>query len=755
MKYKMLKSVLVFCLIIGFSSAIYSQNELPEMKYKKVEKERINFKQLIIQNPNYFGTCPQVDLKPIKKMKLKTKYEQLKCVGFLPEQDLLEAIVDVKLPYGYLGNLCSPGSFEYVRFFADWNGNGDFIDPGEDLGIVSVNVHDIPNTADACRKKSKPLSYALTLKVDPKKYLCFKENLVKVRAILSWNVVPTAGDPNYVPVWGNIVEKWIQIHPGKFYLKDFIKTIKFEEMQIDTSMLELNIPILKTKDLTQTDLAKLYQNKDVPKLRYGFPEIYQQALSIKQNPGLMVEYKLDPKLTDLVKDIDFICSNKSSARYEELGCVGLNYDLSRLVTTMTVKLPYGYSGTLCKKGSYEYVAFWVYAWDKIEQMCSWKYVGTSKVNVHDIKSIPPEGIQYAVYHPFDFSSYADKCSKPKVLRVRAILSWRVEPSSTNPNYVPVWGNKVDAMIQLKPGYPDKQKPYIWSVGGMAVESISGNPYTVSTSSLGDGYANGPSVTNGYNASESPFGSTITISGTLTKAPNNPSEAGKLRYKVQYKKYGEAGWHDIENKFRIWIRINGIPSGYIDQVATAGYFKYQKDLINPKIVEVDGDVLAVWHTPVAYGDGLYKIRVLLHKPGAMPFPDVPPDHVPSSVIKVMVDNTRPDAQISLDLGACTKFHVGDTVTGKFTATDKHIWKYNVAVEPPVANPPTILPPSSESFPGLTPPGKINQPFTLTTTSGTTPCGYVIKLHVWDRTIRNNYLLGNYKHASVGLCILVED
>jgi len=70
----------------------------------KVEKERAEFKKLIIENPNYFDTFPQVKIKPVFPMSTNTKYEELRCIGFYPEQDLLEAIIDVKLPYGYKGD---------------------------------------------------------------------------------------------------------------------------------------------------------------------------------------------------------------------------------------------------------------------------------------------------------------------------------------------------------------------------------------------------------------------------------------------------------------------------------------------------------------------------------------------------------------------------------------------------------------------------------------------------------------------------
>ena len=115
-----------------------------------LEKTRSNFKKLIIQNPNYFGTFPELKIELVLPMKANTKYEEIKCIGFYPDTDLLEAVIDVKLSYGYKGSLCSLGSFEYVRFFVDWNGDGDFEDEDEDVGITSVNVHDIPGTKKAC-----------------------------------------------------------------------------------------------------------------------------------------------------------------------------------------------------------------------------------------------------------------------------------------------------------------------------------------------------------------------------------------------------------------------------------------------------------------------------------------------------------------------------------------------------------------------------------------------------------------------------
>jgi hypothetical protein len=213
------------------------------------------------------------------------------------------------------------------------------------------------------------------------------------------------------------------------------------------------------------------------------------------------------------------------------------------------------------------------------------------------------------------------------------------------------------LIQIKPGTPTdgKQIPFISVLGGMAVESISGNSNTVLPSAIGDGYANSTSVYGGYEAHESPFGGIIAICGHISNPPNDPPDDNhKLEYKVQYRKAGDPGWKDITNKFRIWISTwDGVSwsMSHKDQTAPTGYYKYEEDLTPPVQRFIEGNVLAQWHTPVPEGDGLYEIRVLLRKPGALPSPGVPADHVSSNIVKVRVDNTRPDAEVSLDAGPC--------------------------------------------------------------------------------------------------------
>jgi hypothetical protein len=138
-----------------------------------------------------------------------TRYEQLECVGFNQNQNVLNGAISVKLPNGYSGGLCTAGSREYVAFWADFDSSGNF---ATYLGTSSVNVHDIA----AIPKEG--LEYSVFLPVDFAKYQqpCEKgARIVPIRAILSWQVPPPPGNPNYVPVWGNREETRIQLVPGE------------------------------------------------------------------------------------------------------------------------------------------------------------------------------------------------------------------------------------------------------------------------------------------------------------------------------------------------------------------------------------------------------------------------------------------------------------------------------------------------------------------------------------------------------------
>ena len=138
--------------------------------------------------------------------KADTTFEELTCVGLNPAFDRLGAIIHVKKNNGFSGNLCSNGSREHVAFWADWDNDGVF---DEYLGTVSVNVYDIANTPTG------GLYYNVMLPLDTSNRLraCSAPNIIRVRAVLSWESLPSTTNPNQLNHWGNYVDAHVQLRP--------------------------------------------------------------------------------------------------------------------------------------------------------------------------------------------------------------------------------------------------------------------------------------------------------------------------------------------------------------------------------------------------------------------------------------------------------------------------------------------------------------------------------------------------------------
>lgn len=134
-----------------------------------------------------------------------TSYEELVCIGLDPNNpNTLVGIIHIKRQSGYSGGPCTDGSLEYVTFWADTDNNGDF---ETYLGTSSVQVYDL-------RIPDKGVYYAVRLPVNLAEFQQRCENgpsLMRIRAILSWNVAPPSFNSNYVPRWGNREETVIHI----------------------------------------------------------------------------------------------------------------------------------------------------------------------------------------------------------------------------------------------------------------------------------------------------------------------------------------------------------------------------------------------------------------------------------------------------------------------------------------------------------------------------------------------------------------
>jgi len=703
---------------------------------ERVEKERGEFHKLLAVNPNYFGNLAESPFKPVKKIIGNTKYEELTCIGFNPNLNQLEATVPVKLPYGYGGGLCQAGSTEYVRFFIDYGGGWE--DAG--MGMVAVNVHDIPNTKDCAHKPDKPLVYVLTQPIEPKRDSCGHPVLPKVRGILSWNSPPPAGaaNANWPPVWGNVLDRHIQIKPRQRFIVDLVDSLGIDpkiKLPLELEAIKYEpIPLPDPSPFAIKELVQLYDQGKGAKAgavakvephRFAFAEV-QPVLA----GGVIDQQMLSAKISkfkelglDWSSIIGALEKTKGDVTYEELNCLGLDYNREWLVGTFVVKKPTGYSGNLCSKGSNEYVTFWA-DWDNT---CKWNYVGTATVPVHDIAVIPADGLHYAAIMPVDLSAHRQLCEKPKIGRVRAVLSWNVPPSNVDPDAIPHWGNRLDSHVQIKPGDPFVIEPKISILGGIGVAKI----FTLTTGMTKPGakFAYAEIFADPWDSTRScPFGQLITVG-----AP--PILGHKYKLWVQNV---TAGGPEIQLTEPVWVTDQDGNSG--NHFSVGGMFDY---------LPVTQNLLSmVYNRWVPAGDDLWQIRLELFTSGSI-FLGSTAWH------KIQLDNTAPSTVTSpptLDIhidsgGDCKDFTVGVVVNGHFVARDIHFGHYSLVTLPASMSPNSPVPSSGNSQTAPAP-GDL---WSLNT-AGMTPCGYVVLLQAWDRSILNSVPgQHNYNQDDVGFCL----
>ncbi len=107
---------------------------------------------------------------------------------------------------------------------------------------------------------------------------------------------------------------------------------------------------------------------------------------------------------------------------------------------------------------------------------------------------------------------------------------------------------------------------------------------------------------------------------------------------------------------------------------------------------------------------------------------------------------------MDGGDCEEHTPGTVVSGRFVSRDIHFGRYRLRTLPTSASPNAPVPSSGivQTSPS---PGDV---WTLNTL-GMKPCGYVIELDVWDRTIVGS-LPGsghhNYDRRDLGFCLIEE-
>ncbi len=692
-----------------------------------VPLERSSYQKLIAKNPNYFGNFGTSPLKAIKVIQNDTTYEQVTCLGYIPSTSILEAVVQIKQPTGYDGDSCTSGSHEYIRFYVDY-GSGF-----EDLGVVAVNVHDVPNATDCAKAAEKPLSFAASVAFQPKTNWCGVPVLPKVRAILSWQTVPPANTPNYSPVWGNHLDAHIQIRPRPLIFKEIGLKVagdaaKFIPPQEIVVLENQPVPLPDPGPLDLAQLATLYAAPAakgakaaaapvVPAHRFGFAEV-QKVLAAPAVDSQQVASTID-KFTAAGLDWQAVLAalegENANVTYEQLECLGLEGDPAapRLVATLRIKQPSGYNGGLCTAGSQEYVAFWA-DWD---DTCKFTYLNTVAIPVHDIGGIPPDGLVYSVVLPVNLGPYREPCDKPKIARIHAVLSWATPPSTTDPNALNYWGNFITTHVQIQPGtVSNPLYPTISILGGIPTGSIGGDGYTVTNARFAGNNLLADSL-----GRRCPFGGVVEIQG--------PEFFG-YKYRIQVRPLSGGPWQSVVTALLL-TRWDG--TTYVSSPDSSGFFVYQEYANNIE------NLLGDWQTE-GLPDEVWQVKLEVADMSDNPVPGAVPD-----MHNLQLDNTAPVAKVEIASGGdCGKFGVGDTLTGTFVATDANFGSFSLYTLP--------FPSGIAPGVGYSPTPATGSTWSLNTT-GMQPCGYAIELEVADLSIVNSaWGAHNWASASQGFCLL---
>lgn len=708
-----------------------------------VEFERTNFRALLSTNPNYFGNLKTSRFKVVKALSLSTTYEELVCVGFHPQINQLEAVVRIKRNSGYSGGLCAGGSQEYVRFYTSADGGTTWTDQG----LAQFTAYDVTHP--------KPLDQAVTQIASPKRTFCSVENVIKVRAILSWNSPPPPNNPNYHPVWGNVVNASILVEPRRFFsIKDLAELdVKLpKDLPFELPSVQLQIPI--PDPLPPIALQRLYAKEKVPEARYLYKAISEFALASPHTMQLLTkdvdQYAIlpDAKIdwTKVIKALQSVGDGNQD--FEELTCVGYDPTNDALVGVIQVKKSNGYSGKQCSGGSREYVGWWLDWGDG----AGWTYSGTTSVRVYDTTRMPTGGLNYAVFEPINTVSKRKNCGQgPVIPKIRAILSWEVAPSTTDPNWAPTWGSCVESTAILTPGALSDLHPILESVGSVAACAID--------QATGKTYA----------PANQPFGAVIPITGFIPNAPDiSVPTSDRMKYRIQVRELPGGAWQTVSNSFGIWVteRVgSALPTQYtINQsVDSDGYYTYQEDMnvAGAGWRLVQGRILGYWITAKPM-HGLYQIKINAKDPVTNTLfaaqTILCSNGTTRSSVNVYLDEDPPECTLTLTgfsrgggpvqaAAPCGTFQVGDVLHGTFSVSDEHFGSLSLYVEPAAQANGTTPSPSSRSYPVVPTSGESGS-WTLDTRV-MEACGYVLRLDVSDRTIEGSGGWDN--HVTIGFCL----
>jgi hypothetical protein len=555
--------------------------------------------------------------------------------------------------------------------------------------------------------------------------------------------------PNWHPVWGNRLDRDIQIEPRNWFICKILDKIDGIGIQkIDPKLIKkMTAAIAKPAKLKANanlpDLLKTSKGtEEMTVLRHIFPAVAKLADDPTDiDAWQALSSPLKAYDIDIAKFTDFLIAPKFNTSFEELHCVGLDRDAKTLHGIVEIKRRSGYSGSLCTNGSHEYIAFY------LDFGSGWEYQGTTSVEVHDV-DVPDGGLWYQAALPIKLDKHRQEWCKTGNARIRGILSWAVPPTPNQPNFVPHWGDREDCWIEVehlpKDVTPGVFTPFLQSIGNMSIGQINGA-----------GYANGTSVGTLFTADDAPFGGQTLLKGDVFNLP-----AGPLEYRIMIQGPSDVTPRVYNSPFD--VDVTTFPSIIpVTQTlnAVGDWFPY---LAASPLVSVTGGILG---SLSGLENGLTSVFLEFRQPlGPVLATTVSKDF--------MVDNTGPTADVEITSGAgnCGKFGITEVISGTYAMTGDHCGSLQLHVTPlPEAAGGTMVITSAVPNALFVPPftggnSSVSVSYAALSldtdgasgtweldTTGMEPCGYNIRIKVYDRTILNSG--SNHRQAQdiEGFCL----
>jgi hypothetical protein len=370
--------------------------------------------------------------------------------------------------------------------------------------------------------------------------------------------------------------------------------------------------------------------------------------------------------------------------------------------------------------------------------------------VHDIGNIPVDGLYYNVALPINTSKHLRKCVNPNIIRLRAVLSWESLPSTTDPNALNPWGNRVDAVVQIRPGNSSGVQGKLTYVGGVDRDDIDPFHYLYNYNAFA------PTINNNR-----PWGGLVNLQGIIDRNGFN----GTIKYKIMFKKIGapDADYATVSTSESFQMFDFSTFTEFTDnQNSPDGWFIYKQNAAIGLYNE--SNHLATWNTG-GLTDGTYTVKFIytdefaIEQTGdqfSMIVNNKPMTVSPTANAVVDINFDMDDV---IDGGDCHSYDESNhVINGHVRAVHPYFASWGLVFEPASHIHDCVIVPAGRSYSSLADSGDANAAWALDTQPpapkvGLDPCGYTVSLLAHTRVILNSSTqFPQYGPKAVGFAVL---